>query len=214
MKFDVNDIIGKKFGQLTVLSYDHKEQIFIKNNVKNGYKYFYLCLCKCGNKTLVSRYHLIYKHTQSCGCITNIHNLSNSRIFKIFQGMKQRCYNPNTYKYKIYGGRGISICDEWLNNFKSFYNWSIENGYRNNFSIDRIDVNGNYEPSNCRWVDNKAQSNNRRNNHLLTFKNETHSINEWAKILNVKRETLKTRLALGWSIERTLTTPIRPRNPK
>lgn len=209
MKFDVNDIIGKKFGKLTVLSFNHKKQIFTKNNIKNGYKYFYLCICECGNKTIVSRHHLLFKHTQSCGCLTSIHNHSNSRIYRILNGIKQRCYNPNKPKYKNYGGRGITVCQEWQDDFMNFYNWAMANGYADNLTIDRIDVNGNYEPSNCRWITQKTQQNNRTNNHLLTFKNETHSINEWAEILNIKREIIKGRLSLGWSIERIFTTPIR-----
>lgn len=214
MKFDVNDIIGQKFGKLTVLNFDHKKQVFTKNNIKNGYKYFYLCLCECGNKIIVPRHHLLFKHTKSCGCITNIHNLSNSRIFKIYNGIKQRCYNSNAHKYKVYGSRGIKVCDEWLNDFKAFYEWSINNGYSDKLSIDRINVNGNYEPNNCRWVDMKTQQRNRTNNHLLTYNGNTYTINEWAEILHIKRETLKNRLFLGWSIEKTLTTPVRFHNLK
>lgn len=212
MKFDVNDIVGKTFGKLSVINFDHKEQIFTKNNIKNGYKYFYLCLCECGNKIIVSRHHLLFKHTKSCGCITKTHNLSNSRLYKIYNGMKHRCYNPKNYKYKNYGGRGITICQEWQEDFINFYTWAINNNYADNLSIDRINANGNYEPDNCRWVNMKTQQNNRTNNHLLTFGNETHSINEWAEILNIKRETIKSRLFLGWSISKALTTPVRPRN--
>lgn len=214
MKFDFNDIIGKKFGKLTVLKLDHSKPIFLKNGIRNGKRYFYLCRCDCGNTTICARNHLMFYHSLSCGCITAKHHLSNSRLFKIYFGIKQRCYNPKMSKFKVYGGRGIKICAEWLNDFKAFYNWSMSHGYAENLSIDRIDVNGNYEPNNCRWVDMKTQQRNRTNNHLLTYNNKTCTINEWAEILNIKRETLKTRLHLGWSIEKALTTPVRYRNPK
>ena len=98
--------------------------------------------------------------------------------------MKQRCYNPKNHAYKYYGGRGIKICNKWLNDFMSFYNWSINNGYAKGLSIDRINNNGNYEPNNCRWISSSVQMNNTRRNHYVTYKNEIHSIAEWAKILN------------------------------
>ena len=126
--------------------------------------------------------------------------------------MKQRCYNKNSKSYKNYGGRGIKICDEWLskeNGFLNFYNWAINNGYNSNLSIDRIDNNGNYEPSNCRWVNNLIQSNNRRNNRKLTFNGDTLNISEWAKKYNLTISTINHRLDRGWSVEKTLTTPLK-----
>lgn len=208
MKFDVNDIVGKKFGKLTVVKFDHSKPIILKNGIKNGNCYFYLCECECGTKIIVQRNHLIYNHSKSCGCLNFTHNLTYTRLYNIFMGMKQRCYNLKRRKYKIYGERGITICNEWLDDFMAFYNWSIANGYNDKLSIDRIDVNGNYEPSNCRWVNMKIQQRNRTNNHKLTFNNETHSINEWAEILKINRCTIKSRLNRGWTIERTLTTPV------
>ena len=106
------------------------------------------------------------------------------------------------------------MCDEWLNDFMNFYDWAMANGYSDELSIDRINVNSNYEPNNCRWVDMKTQQRNRTNNHLLTYNGNTYTINEWAEILHIKRETLKNRLSLGWSIEKTLTTPVRFHNLK
>lgn len=213
MKFDVNDIVGKKFNNLTVLKFSHSKVNYLKNGSKNGYTHFYLCQCKCGNQIIVARHHLIFNHTQSCGCLSIKHNLTNTRLFRIWTGMFTRCYNKNSIKYKIYGGRGIIVCKEWQE-FEPFYNWSMSNSYKEGLSIDRIDVNGNYEPSNCRWVNMKTQQRNRTNNYLITFNNQTHPLNEWAEILNIKRETLKTRLNSGWSIEKTLTTPVRFQNPK
>jgi hypothetical protein len=122
--------------------------------------------------------------------------------------MKNRCNNPNVEHYETYGGRGISVCKDWENSFLNFYIWSMNNGYNKNLTIDRIDVNGNYEPNNCRWVTNKEQARNTRRNRVLTYNNETHCISEWAEIKNIKPSTLLRRLDLGWSIEKALTTAV------
>ena len=123
--------------------------------------------------------------------------------------MKTRCLNPNCHAYKDYGGRGITICDEWINSVENFNEWAISNGYNENLTLDRIDVNGNYEPSNCRWTSRKSQANNKRNNHLLTFNNETHTIAEWGAILNINPISINKRLLIGWPVSKALTSPIR-----
>lgn len=202
-------LIGQKFGKLTIIELHHKEQVYLPSGQKNGFRYFFLCRCECGKNTVVPLNHLRSSHTKSCGCITLKHGNSESRLFKIYTGMKQRCYNMLNEKFANYGSRGIKICDEWLNDFKTFYDWSILNGYRDNLSIDRIDVNGNYCPENCRWVEMSVQQNNRTNNHLLTYNNCTHTISEWSKILNIKRETIKSRLKYNWSVEKILSTPVK-----
>lgn len=110
--------------------------------------------------------------------------------------MKKSCYNKNDSSYKHYGGRGIKICDEWIekeNGFINFYNWAMNNGYKENLSIDRINVNGNYEPSNCRWATAIQQANNRTNNHYIIYNKEKHTMTEWGRILNISYATLKTR---------------------
>lgn len=97
--------------------------------------------------------------------------------------MKQRCCGYNAKSYKHYGGRGITVCEEWRNSFEAFYEWAMANGYSDSLTLDRIDVNGNYEPSNCRWATMKEQNNNKRNNRNITYKGETHTLAQWIEIL-------------------------------
>lgn len=137
------------------------------------------------------------------------HGLRHTRIYGIWLQMKNRCYNTNTERFKDYGGRGISICEEWRNDFKSFYNWSMSNGYKEGLTIDRINNDGNYEPKNCRWVEIKIQNRNARSNHLITYKNETRCISEWVEITGISRSVITNRLKYGWDIERIFSIPIR-----
>ena len=138
------------------------------------------------------------------------HGKQPARLYRIWAGMIQRCTNPNKDSYPFYGGRGIEVCDEWRGDFIAFRFWAITNGYADNLTLDRIDNDGNYEPSNCRWETHLNQCNNTRRNHLLTFQGETHTISEWARIVGMKADTLERRInAHGWSIERALTTSVR-----
>lgn len=219
MKFDVNDIVGKEFGKLTVLKYSHS----IPCKSKRGYFHYYSCKCQCGNIKLVERSNLLSRKTKSCGCSTyetNIkrlykHGKRYSRINNIWRGLKQRCYNPKRIQYKYYGEKGIKICQEWLNDFQTFYDWAIANGYQENLTIDRINRDGNYEPSNCRWVTWRLQANNKQNVPLYSYKGLKLSIAEWSRRYNMDTETLRERIKYyGWSIEKALTTPVRSRNPK
>ena len=130
------------------------------------------------------------------------------RILSIRSYMIYRCTNPSHRNYRYYGGRGIKICDEWLNDKESFYKWAINNGYKEGLQIDRIDTNGDYEPSNCRWTTSKQNCNNRRNNKHYTINNESHTIMEWCEIYNVPYNTVYYRvLSLHWDIYRALTEP-------
>ena len=131
--------------------------------------------------------------------------------------MKQRCFNPNNPRYKNYGGRGITVCKEW-NDFANFYEWAIAHGYDENLNkekklctLDREDVDGNYEPSNCRWITNKQQQNNKTDTVLYTYDNKTYTISEWADILNLPLNILKSRITRGWDIKRVLEQPIKRR---
>lgn len=156
-------------------------------------------MCDCGNIKNINKYHLIYGMTKSCGCLVNKHGESYTKLYDVFSAMKQRCYNKNNKSYVNYGKRGIAVCDEWLHDNSLFFEWAMNNGYKEGLQIDRIDVNGNYEPSNCRWVDNKVNCNNRRNNVLLTYQGKTRTMKQWAEELGVNYGTIKARHKRGWS---------------
>lgn len=124
------------------------------------------------------------------------------RIYKVYDHMRYRCYNINDKEYSWYGGRGITICDEWLNDFMSFYDWSMNNGYQDNLTIDRIDNNKGYSPINCRWTTRKEQARNTRRNRLITIDGETKCLVEWCEVFNLNYHTVKRRLYRGWKIKK------------
>lgn len=215
------DLTGKKFGKLEVLKLDHKKQKLNKKGIKTGRVYYWLCRCECGKEKVIRGSNLTTGLSQSCGCLRKEissryfeeqrtkHNLSKSRIYRIYQHIKHRCYLVGDVDYKNYGARGIKICEEWKNDFKAFYDWAMLNGYADNLTIDRIDVNGNYEPSNCRWVTKEIQNKNTRRNINITYNGKTHNVREWSKIIGISAFTLYDRLNRGWSVEKTLATPLK-----
>lgn len=138
------------------------------------------------------------------------HQSTNTRLFKIWGSMHERCERVNHTHYKDYGGRGISVCDEW-SEYVPFMKWSLVNGYQDNLTLDRKDTDGNYCPENCQWVTMKQQQNNKRNNRRLLWNGETHTVSEWSEITGIKPTTIIARLNAGWSTEESLTTPVRVR---
>lgn len=132
------------------------------------------------------------------------HGMRNTRIYNIWRTMRQRCTNPNCRNYKNYGGRGITVCDEW-NDFQTFYDWAVKSGYSDSLTIDRIDNSKGYTPSNCRWSTQLEQQNNRRNTIFMTVNGVTHSLHEWSRITGIKSGTIWRRLSYGHSPEKALT---------
>ena len=184
----------------------------------------YLCQCECGNLKKVRGSHLKAGFIQSCGCL-NIekiiqrsikHQKRYSRLYHIWTGMKSRCYKQYDKRYKNYGGRGITVCDEWQE-FLPFYEWAISTGYdknakRGECTLDRIDVNGNYCPDNCKWSNAKEQANNTTKTIHFEYNGKDYTLSEWSDIVNISRQTLWARLYVyKWSIEKTLNTPIKRR---
>lgn len=133
------------------------------------------------------------------------HGQRHTRLYDIWRSMKSRCTNEGNNRFSLYGGRGISVCKQWMK-FENFYLWAVENGYSNELTIDRKDVNKDYDPSNCRWVSQKVQQNNRSNNRHIEFNGISHTLAEWSDITGIKRATIWMRLSLGWSVEKALTT--------
>lgn len=215
----MKDLVGQKFGRLTILGLDYIQKYIYPNGNIGNIPYL-KCQCDCGTIYSIRKYKLLSGYTKSCGCLrkdtasynkpSKKHGLHKTKIYEVWHHMKQRCYNSKSTGFKHYGGRGISMCDEWQSDFMTFYNWSINNGYREDLSIDRIDVNGNYEPSNCRWITMKEQQRNTTVNRIITYNNETHCLAEWAEILEINKETLNTRInKLKWTIKRAFSEPVR-----
>lgn len=188
-----DNLIGKVFGELQIIER-------IKSD-KYGHRKF-KCRCSCGKTIDILFDNLKRGHTKSCGCKKGYmiskkkekHGKTYTKLYKIWHNMKQRCFNKNNIRYKDYGARGIKVCDKWKDDFMNFYNWSMSNGYSEELTIDRINNNGNYEPNNCRWTTIKEQNNNKRNNHLLTYNKETHTITEWSRILSINYTCLRNRI--------------------
>lgn len=196
------EMVGKKFARLTVVQEAGKDKS--RNRL-------WKCICDCGGETISSGVDLRRGKARSCGCYQkevarqtclkrNItHGMTGTRIFNIWIGIRKRCLCEKELNYKNYGGRGITICQEWQEDFSNFYAWAMDNGYDDELTIDRIDVNGNYEPSNCRWITHKEQSNNTRRNHFVSYNGVSKTIAQWAEITGINRSTIWDRLDNGWN---------------
>lgn len=185
------DLTDKRFVKLVA-----KERVKSPRGDKKSY---WLCECDCGNKIVVRKDSLESGHAKSCGhCYGKMnHGKSYTRLYSVWANMKQRCNNPNDENYHNYGGRGITVCDEW-NNFEDFYKWSIANGYdenaeRGECTIDRIDVNGNYEPSNCRWTNKDIQNYNKRDTRKILINGEEMNLDEIHKEYGISITCLRSR---------------------
>lgn len=194
-------MIEKKFGRWKVI----KPAGLINKN------YYLWCQCECGRIKKVRRQNLVPGKTISCGCYISEkakkvfsknkyglkHGMSRTRLYRVWQAMKGRCEYKKHRGYKNYGGRGISVCNEWKDNFVQFQKWALSHGYQDDLTIDRIDVNGNYCPENCRWITNSEQQNNRRNNHFVVLGNKKITLAQASRELNISPNTLLYRMRKG-----------------
>lgn len=209
------DLSYQKFGKLTAL-YRVNDYVSPSGNKRVQW----MCLCDCGNYTIVQASRLKSGNTKSCGCrrieiakenaVKNTkHGEISTRLYKIWSGIKARCYGPYMQDYKYYGGRGITMCDEWRYDFIAFRDWALSHGYHDDLTIDRIDVNGNYYPENCRWITVKEQCNNTRVNRYITWNDVTKTKTQWAEEYGMSSELLGYRLDHGgMDIGEALTTPV------
>lgn len=192
----IKDLTGKRFGRLTVLGIAYKTK---HSDV------YWRCKCDCGTIKNVLVSNLNSGNVKSCGCYmkdriketNSTHGCTKKRIYKIYRGILNRCKTTRQKDYKNYKGKGIEVCEEWANKesgFLNFYEWSMSNGYSDDLTIDRINSNGNYEPSNCRWATMLVQLNNTNRNHYITYKGETKTMAQWARHFGMNYGTLSMRL--------------------
>ena len=199
----MNDLTGQRFGRVVALFPTEKR---VHRHI------VWHCKCDCGGYKDIDSLSLTQGYTTSCGCLATemlikrntTHGDYNTRLYRIFRGMISRCKYPSATEYNDYGGRGITVCEEWkdYNNFKQ---WAMSNGYSDDLTLERNDVDGNYCPENCRWTTIGEQMNNKRNNHFLTYNGTTKTIAQWSELLDINYGTLQSRVnKLGWSVEDTL----------
>ena len=191
--------IGKKQGSIIVLSH------FKKGKYNTNY---FRCQCDCGRISEIATSHFFNDNQTTCGRFHKKYENSKigEKLYNTWNRMIHRCYDPKHHKYYRYGARGISVCDDWRNNYDTFYNWAINNGYKEGLSIDRINNDGNYEPSNCRWTTRKQQQRNMSRNKVIEYKGETKCLSEWCEELNLYYPTIISRLHKGWSSDKALST--------
>lgn len=208
------DLKGQRIGRLVVIEFD---KITVAPNGRTTR--FWKCACDCGNVISVRTSSLKDGNTKSCGCLKKDlvsqvnykHGQKGTRLYRIWGTMKKRCYYPKHKNYMNYGGRGITICEEWLgeHGFENFASWALNNGYSDELTIDRIDNRKGYSPENCRWATATEQQNNRRNNVKYFYEGKSLSAKEWANTKGIPLRTLLNRLYIQkWSIERALTEPL------
>lgn len=206
------NLIGQRFGRLTVIQ---------ESTVRKGHSVAWVCQCDCGQITKPLSSDLLRQgHIKSCGCYGKeirsathkTHGMSRTRLYSCYRDMLNRCFREKTSCFENYGGRGITVCDEWRNSFEAFQKWALSNGYSDELTLDRVDPDGNYCPENCRWATDEEQGNNKRNNRLLTYNGKTQSLSQWARENGIKTTTLFMRLyKYGWTVEDALTAKVKTR---
>lgn len=196
------DLTGQRFGRLVVIG------VREKRTSGNRERYYWDCICDCGNHQIVRTDCLTKGLVQSCGCLkaeqdeinlreNHRHKLSGTRLYQEWVSMKRRCFNPNDKRYADYGGRGITVCEEWTAVPDQFFDWSLKNGYDDNLTIDRIENDGNYAPDNCRWVDRKTQSRNRRSNVRVQYEGKEITLIELSEKTGISYNCLSYRYKAG-----------------
>lgn len=202
------DKTGKKYGRLTVVERDFS---------KGNHESHWLCLCECGNTISTSGIRLSNGSCKSCGCLQkellskrmSTHKETKTRLYNIWSKIKFRCYNTKSKDYGNYGGRGIKMCDQWKNSFENFRDWALNNGYKDTLTIDRIDVNSNYSPENCKWCGMKEQSRNTRFNRRYDYNGKSLCTAELAEIAGISGATLRYRLNQGYNLQEAMFKPLR-----
>lgn len=214
MKNNSQDWIGKRFGRLTVIGFSHNEKPL------RGWSW--LCECDCGVKKILSPSEVKSGKIKSCGCLHDelcrsrakkfkysVHEYK--RLYSIYNGVKKRCYREEEPRYKDYGGRNITVCDEWLNpntGFDSFVEWSLSHGYADNLTLDRVDVEKGYSPNNCRWITLQSQNRNKRDSLYVEYKGEKVLLIDLCEKLELSYDTVHNRIySLGWTVEKAITAP-------
>lgn len=203
------DLTGQRFGKLTAI------KIVGKNRNRTN---LWLCKCDCGNEHITSTDLLLNGQCKSCSCLQKEkisklsyrHGLHKTKIYNIWCAIKHRCSSNVGKNTKYYRDKGIKVCNEWIdkeNGFINFYNWAMQNGYKEGLSIDRIDSNKNYCPENCRWVDSYIQNNNKSSNKYITYNNETYTLAQWCRKLGLNYHRTVCRLLRGWTVEKSFTMP-------
>ncbi len=199
----VHDLTDRSFSALQVIgrSPDHG------NGKKPVTKW--ICRCKCGRVVTVKADSLLSGHTKSCGCLKRKHGYADSeRLYETWRNMRRRCSDKRNNRWKQYGGKGVVVCPEW-NEYLAFRSWAMANGYAENLTIDRIDVNGNYCPQNCRWADRLTQANNTTRNRWIEYQGRRFTMAEFARYLGLSYSALQHRIERGWSLVRTVHQPPR-----
>lgn len=218
-----NDHSGEQYNRLTLIE-RVKDEVSPSGSITERY----LCRCECGVEKVIAWKHIKSGNIKSCGCYRNdkkseiykqvseklsvrntIHGMTGTRLYRIWGNMMSRCSDRNNPAWENYGGRGITVCDEWHDS-DSFFNWAFSNGYNDKLTLDRIDNEREYSPNNCRWADRTQQANNKRSNVMITYNGQTLTMAEWAKVLGINYKVLHNRFRLGWTIDRAFNQPVRP----